>query len=264
MKIFKISPFIILSTILLSMKGYCKPLDSSEHFLQKEEKSIAREEKQALEDTLRNFEESILNGETKSENKVWGSNAEKAWLDYRLFEIDLRADYDAENYLAQTKAYLKDSTQILIVKLKGLETLDRKGLLVKDIIQNEEYYLALLDEFEQSELPSRTYLYFENKIRKVSLEQANEKYQTSLILNFVGLIAIGGLTFGYFKNKKEKPSYPPLSNQEKKVKNLIQDGKTNKEIAEVLFISLSTVKTHTSNIYSKLGVKNRKELQANS
>ncbi|WP_051935917.1 response regulator transcription factor [Salegentibacter sp. Hel_I_6] len=264
MKIFKISPFIILFTILLSIKGYSKVLDTTHQFLEKKGKSIALENKQALEDTLRHFEESLLKGKTKVEYRVWGTNAEKAWLDYRLFESDLRADYDAENYLAETKAYLKDSTQILIVKLKGLETLDKKGLLVKDIIQNKKYYLALLDEFEQSELPPRTYLYFENKIRKVSLEQANNKYQTSLVLNFVGLIAIGGLTFGYFKNKKEKPSYPSLSNQEKKVKNLIEEGKTNKEIAEALFISLSTVKTHTSNIYSKLGVKNRKELQANS
>lgn len=264
MKIFNNSPFIILSIILLTMKGYSKRLDRTEPFFQKEGKSIVQEEKQALDDTLRNFEESILNDETKIENKVWGSNAEKGWLDYRLFESNLREDYDTKNYLEQTKSYLKDSTQILIVKLKGLESLDEKGLLEKDILQNQEYYLALLEEFEKSELPPQTYLYFENKIRKVSLNQANEKYQTSLILNFVGLIAIGGLTFGYFKNKKEKPSYIPLSNQEKKVKNLIQDGKTNKEIAAALFISLSTVKTHTSNIYNKLGVKNRKELHANS
>ncbi|MDN3593949.1 response regulator transcription factor [Zunongwangia endophytica] len=257
MKIFKILQFIILAIVLLTMKGYSKGLDDSEPFVQKEEKK-------ALEDTIRNFEESILDGKTKRESKVWGSNAEKAWLDYRLFESSLREDYDAKNYLEQTKSYLKDSTQILIVKLKGLESLNEKGLLEKDILQNQEYYLALLVEFENSELPPQTYLYFENKIRKVSLNKTNEKYKTSLILNFVGLIAIGGLTFGYFKNKKEKPSYTLLSSQEKKIKNLILDGKTNKEIAEALFISLSTVKTHISNIYSKLGVKNRKELQTNS
>ncbi len=39
-------------------------------------------------------------------------------------------------------------------------------------------------------------------------------------------------------------------------------GKTRTEIAEALFISESTVKNHISSIFSKLGVKSRKELQS--
>lgn len=34
----------------------------------------------------------------------------------------------------------------------------------------------------------------------------------------------------------------------------------NKEIAESVFISENTLKTHAKRIYSKLGVKNKKEL----
>ena len=51
-----------------------------------------------------------------------------------------------------------------------------------------------------------------------------------------------------------------LSNQEIKIKRHIIDGKSNKEIADELFISLNTVKTHISNLYSKLNVSNSKEL----
>ena len=38
---------------------------------------------------------------------------------------------------------------------------------------------------------------------------------------------------------------------------LIVNAATNKEISEKLGISIRTVKTHTGNIYGKLGLKNR-------
>jgi LuxR family maltose regulon positive regulatory protein len=48
-----------------------------------------------------------------------------------------------------------------------------------------------------------------------------------------------------------------LTAQEKRVLELIVDAATNQEICDKLGISLWTVKTHTGNIYSKLGLKNR-------
>jgi LuxR family maltose regulon positive regulatory protein len=54
----------------------------------------------------------------------------------------------------------------------------------------------------------------------------------------------------------------PLSQRELEVLRLIADGLTNRELAERLVISLSTVKGHTANIYSKLGVKNRTQAVA--
>jgi DNA-binding NarL/FixJ family response regulator len=41
---------------------------------------------------------------------------------------------------------------------------------------------------------------------------------------------------------------------------LILSGKSNREIAEALFISESTVKTHARNIFSKYAVSSRAEL----
>ena len=48
-----------------------------------------------------------------------------------------------------------------------------------------------------------------------------------------------------------------LTTQEKKVLELIVNAETNERICEKLGIGLRTVKTHTGNIYAKLGVKNR-------
>ena len=48
-----------------------------------------------------------------------------------------------------------------------------------------------------------------------------------------------------------------ISKREMEVLQLMADGLSNQKIADTLFISLSTVKTHSSNLYSKLGVTNR-------
>ena len=42
--------------------------------------------------------------------------------------------------------------------------------------------------------------------------------------------------------------------------NLICQGKSNKEIANQLFISVDTVKDHNYKIFQKTGVKNRTQL----
>jgi LuxR family maltose regulon positive regulatory protein len=49
----------------------------------------------------------------------------------------------------------------------------------------------------------------------------------------------------------------PLTNRELELLKLIEQGCTNQDIADRLVISIPTVKRHISNIYSKLGAKNR-------
>ncbi|HNS13584.1 MAG TPA: LuxR C-terminal-related transcriptional regulator [Bacteroidia bacterium] len=48
-----------------------------------------------------------------------------------------------------------------------------------------------------------------------------------------------------------------LSKREMEILNLLAQGHSNREIAEKLFVSLSTVKTHLQNIFEKLDVKRR-------
>jgi DNA-binding NarL/FixJ family response regulator len=55
--------------------------------------------------------------------------------------------------------------------------------------------------------------------------------------------------------EKHKRENNELSIREKEIVKLVASGKTNKEIADLLFISSHTVITHRKNITGKLGIK---------
>jgi DNA-binding CsgD family transcriptional regulator len=57
--------------------------------------------------------------------------------------------------------------------------------------------------------------------------------------------------------KTETAEEAGLSRRELEVLQLMASGHSNQEIADKLFVSLNTVKTHTSNLYVKLEVKRR-------
>lgn len=51
-----------------------------------------------------------------------------------------------------------------------------------------------------------------------------------------------------------------LTKRETEILGLVASGKTNKELAEALFISIKTVETHKTHIMEKLGLRNSTEL----
>jgi DNA-binding NarL/FixJ family response regulator len=62
------------------------------------------------------------------------------------------------------------------------------------------------------------------------------------------------------RNKTTKNPMQDLTIQERNIFGLLQQGKSNKEISDELSISLSTVKSHVNNIFSKMNLKSRKEI----
>jgi DNA-binding CsgD family transcriptional regulator len=52
----------------------------------------------------------------------------------------------------------------------------------------------------------------------------------------------------------------PLTEREQEVARLVAEGATNREIAQRLFLSPKTVERHVSNMFKKVGVRNRAEL----
>jgi len=56
--------------------------------------------------------------------------------------------------------------------------------------------------------------------------------------------------------------WPSLTPTEREVVALVADGLSNPEVAERLFMSRSTVKTHLNHVFAKLGITTRAELAA--
>lgn len=77
-----------------------------------------------------------------------------------------------------------------------------------------------------------------------------------------------GLWFGSKRSDKKTPVMPTVRNEaqitqlgiskrELEVLLLLGKGLSNQEIADTLFVSQNTIKTHTSRLFEKLDVKNR-------
>jgi DNA-binding CsgD family transcriptional regulator len=51
-----------------------------------------------------------------------------------------------------------------------------------------------------------------------------------------------------------------LTAAERRVATLVAEGRTNREVADTLFLGERTVSSHLTHIYAKLGVRSRTEL----
>ncbi|MTI70601.1 MAG: response regulator transcription factor [Firmicutes bacterium] len=71
--------------------------------------------------------------------------------------------------------------------------------------------------------------------------------------------SLSSLLIKKYKNKKpsKKKIIQTLTNREYEILSLIAKGLSNEDISNKLFISEKTVKRHISNLYKKLGVKDR-------
>ncbi|WP_277926329.1 response regulator transcription factor [Aestuariivivens sediminicola] len=83
----------------------------------------------------------------------------------------------------------------------------------------------------------------------------------ALVFFFIGMYlnkrSLGHLKKPQTKIDREKINTLGLSSREYEVLENISEGLSNKEIAEKLFLTESTVKTHVSNVLLKLNAKRR-------
>jgi len=86
---------------------------------------------------------------------------------------------------------------------------------------------------------------------------------------YITAVAILFLVAGFFVSKYKQPDknnndtakdiLSNLTSRELAILQLIAEGKSNKEIAAINYVEVSTIKTHINNIYAKLALQNRRE-----
>jgi DNA-binding CsgD family transcriptional regulator/heme/copper-type cytochrome/quinol oxidase subunit 4 len=113
-------------------------------------------------------------------------------------------------------------------------------------------------------------------ISSIQMNKASLEYIKPGIITYFFALFLYTLSHFFFILKKtplrskDQPTFEEiadsyqLSKREKEVFSLLLEGKTNQEIANTLYISVPTVKSHTNHIFQKSGSRNRLELFAKS
>jgi PAS domain S-box-containing protein len=152
---------------------------------------------------------------------------------------DITERKQAENELQKRKTELKIQSQHLHEVNSALKVLlkqrdeDKKELQESIVANVKELVAPYLAKLSQSKLDERQKSY-------INLAQAN---LDDIISPF-----IGNLSSKFLK----------LTPTEIQVANLIKHGKITKDIAEILYLSVETVKFHRKNIRKKIGINSKK------
>lgn len=119
---------------------------------------------------------------------------------------------------------------------------------------NQQFYKNYLSKWRKEQSP-----YFVEFRKEIPI--SGRKNICSYLIICCIVFVLGYLTSLTITKLKRSPNpIADLSLQQKKIFTLLIDGKSNKEISELLNIEISTVKTHINRIYSKLGLNSRKDI----
>jgi LuxR family maltose regulon positive regulatory protein len=195
-------------------------------------------------------------------------------MDYLMSEVVDRESEQVRNFL-RTTSILDRLTAPLCNALTG----NQDGQTILDHLESANLFLIPIDR-------SRTWFRYHQlfaEVLRLSLSDqeltalhgtAREWYEASEDINQAAYHALesakitGDMTdaerlarqaagAGIFSGLPSQPLIEPLSERELEVLSLINQGYSNAEIAQQLYIAIGTVKRHINNIYGKLEVKSR-------
>lgn len=129
-----------------------------------------------------------------------------------------------------------------------------KGDFEKNYTVNQQFYKNFISKWKKEN--STSFKNFRNKLPSNAFF-SNKNIVVS-IFSFIAGFFICLLI--KFRKPIKKSIIQDLSIQERKIYGLLLEGKSNKEMADILGVELSTIKSHLSSIYSKLNIRSRKDI----
>ena len=198
------------------------------------------------------------------------------WMDsYAPDEYNDFNMMDTFRYFVKIRGYLINQKYLLITSLankllpllkKGNRKMDECELLMLLALSDyaREDYESAFNNIEKALNISKLYNYDRlladegEKLCRLLLDYRKQKGKDKYLDKVISLSQqVLALYPNYLKD--QLPQEPSLTVNEMGVLRLINDGRSNSEISELLTISLNTVKYYTKSIFKKLNVKNRQQ-----
>lgn len=211
--------------------------------------------------------------QNSAENMLMQELSTIVFPSFYFYRIKFPAELEfSVNKLHSDLKQFADTCQNTLVALAAVNNTDFDEYFDVD----QDFYRAFSDRLDR-ELPRS--IYTQNYKRKVAYYSNQDQKENTPFkwLFFTSLGIIGLLLYVISRQKaqlnavsaasvSEKKSQQDLlkllTQKEKEILRLIQEGKSNKEIAQSQYVELSTVKSHINKIYSKIGCSSRSEAQS--
>lgn len=177
---------------------------------------------------------------------------------YLSAQPDIEVVGEADNGKTAVEMALKLRPDVILMDLvmkemDGIEATKKiieqwpeaKIIIVTSFLDDEKVYPAL-------EAGATSYLLKTSKASEIA-DAVRATYNGQPVLE----PEVTGKMMSKMRQKNKKELHEELTSREMEILLLMAEGKSNQEIADELFIALKTVKTHVSNILSKLQVQDR-------
>lgn len=209
----------------------------------------------------------MYDGDYKKITEWMDSYAPDEYCDFNMMDlfrymVKIRGYLITQKYLSITSL----ATKLLPLLREGNRKMDECELLMLLALSDyaREDYQEAFKNIELSLTIAEQYRY-----DRILIDEGEKMYRLlnhyrkekgkSKYLNYI--ISMTQKVLVLYPNylKDQLPVAPSLTNGELGVLRLINDGRSNSEICELLSISLNTVKFYTKNIFKKLEVNNRQQ-----